>query len=144
MENEPSPPLQSIEKEMDDILERLYRSTDKKGGLSPSRSFATKWLGDVRKLFPSSIVRIMQKDAIEKFGIKKLLSNPSFLENVVPDIQLVAAFLSVKESLPPESYIKAKQYIDLLASQIEEKLKMTLVDRISGLKDKQKITYQAQ
>jgi predicted metal-dependent peptidase len=45
----------------------------------------------------------------------------------------------VKESLPSESFEIAKQYIRLLASQIEEKIKVSLVDRISGVKDNQKI-----
>ena len=54
-----------------------------------------RWLGDIRTYFPTSIVRVMQQDAMERLGLKQLLLEPELLGSVEPDIHLVATLLSL-------------------------------------------------
>src|ERR1051326_4365955 len=39
-------------------------------GLGASAPTAARWLGDIREYFPSSVVRVMQKDAIDRLGMR--------------------------------------------------------------------------
>ncbi|MEY3368697.1 MAG: hypothetical protein RI973_1852, partial [Bacteroidota bacterium] len=48
-------PLQGTSKGIDDVLEALY-NTDRKGGLGPSSPNVNRWLGDIRKYFPTPLV----------------------------------------------------------------------------------------
>src|SRR2546423_5968898 len=63
---------------MDRCLAALYEAGDggsdrkprgkRGGGLGASSPNVARWLGDVRSFFPSSVVRVMQQDAMERLG----------------------------------------------------------------------------
>ncbi|UYZ60006.1 hypothetical protein [Hymenobacter latericus] len=48
---------------MDDVLTALYDSkpAERKGGLGASSPRVTRWLGDIRQYFPSSVVAVYRK-----------------------------------------------------------------------------------
>ncbi len=123
------------EKKIDRLLERLYQ-TDRTGGSLPSRPVSAKWFGEIRALFPPQIVHLLQRDAIDRFGVKKLLSEPSILEQVEPDVGLIASVLAVKEALSNPAIEGAKKLIERLARAVESKLQFKLLNRISGRQSK--------
>ena len=49
----------------DAVLEALYDS-DREAGLGSSSPNVARWLGDIRTYFPTSVVRVMQQDALER------------------------------------------------------------------------------
>ena len=55
--------LQGDDLQMDRVLEALYDS-DRQAGLGSSSPNVNRWLGDIRKYFPKSTVRVMQQDAL--------------------------------------------------------------------------------
>src|SRR5580658_10566261 len=59
-------------------------------GLGASAPRVARWLGDIRTFFPVSVVQVMQKDAIERLGLTRLLLEPEMLDAVEPDVHLVA------------------------------------------------------
>ena len=63
-------------------------------GLGGSAPRVARWLGDIRAYFPSSVVQVMQHDAIERLGPAQLLLEPEMLEAVEPDVHLVGTLLS--------------------------------------------------
>jgi len=63
-------------------------------GLGASSPNVTRWLGDIRQFFPKSIVQVMQKDAMERLNLKRLLLEPEMLETVEPDVHLIGMLLS--------------------------------------------------
>ena len=44
-------------------LQGAGRSSARSGGLGASAPNVSRWLGDIRSYFPSSVVRVMQQDA---------------------------------------------------------------------------------
>jgi len=126
--------LSQKEQRIDKALDRLYKS-DRRGALSKPRTVSAKWMGEIKSLFPVSVVRVLQKDALERVGIKKLLSQPAFLGEVEPDVGLVATILSVKDALSPTALQAARHLVSRLARQIESKLKFKLTSRINGMRD---------
>src|ERR671938_16059 len=85
--------------QMDKTLEALYDS-DRQGGLGPSSPNVARWLGDIRTFFPSSVVRVMQQDALDRLGLQQMLLEPEMLAAVEPDVNLVANLLALKSLLP--------------------------------------------
>ena len=55
-----------------------------------------RWLGDIRQYFPSTVVQVMQKDALERLDLKAMLFQPEMLEAVQPDVHLVATLISLR------------------------------------------------
>ena len=126
--------LNQLEQEIDQSLSKLYQG-EKEGSLTRSRNLSSKWFANIRSLFPKAVVRVVQKDAIEKFGIKKLLSQPDFLNEVEPDIGLVASILSVKDALTPDALASARILVKRLSTMLEQRLKFKILDRLAGRRD---------
>ena len=60
---------------MDRVLEALY-DADRQGGLGRSAPNVNRWLGDIRRYFPTPVVQLMQRDALERLGLAQLLLEP--------------------------------------------------------------------
>ena len=48
----------------------------RRAGFGASAPRVARWLGDIRAFFPVSVVQVMQKDAIERLGLTRLLLEP--------------------------------------------------------------------
>lgn len=116
---------------MDGVLEALYDS-DRKGGLGASSPNVNRWLGDIRKYFPTSIVQVMQRDALERLNLEKILAEPELLEMIVPDVNLVATLLSLKKMLPEKAKETARQVIERVVRDLEKRLQEPLQQSVRG------------
>ncbi len=116
---------------MDNVLEALYGG-EREGGLGSSSPNVNRWLGDIRKFFPSSIVQVMQKDAMERIGLEKMLLEPEMLAAVQPDINLVATLLSLNKVLPQKTRKTAREVVKKVVDELEKKLRAPLRQAIEG------------
>src|SRR5688572_12751072 len=74
---------------IDRALGALYDprdAQDRRGGLGASAPSVARWLADIRELFPTSMVQVLQRDAIERLDLKQLLLEPEMLSAVTPDV----------------------------------------------------------
>ena len=118
-------------KGMDDTLEALYNS-DRRAGLGSSSPNVNRWLGDIRKYFPASVVQLLQRDALERLGLNQMLLEPELLETIEPDVHLIGTLLSLKKILPERSRETARMVVQRVVAQIEEKLREPLRQAILG------------
>ncbi|WP_135229834.1 VWA domain-containing protein [Deinococcus fonticola] len=114
------------DRRMDDALAGLYdaETGTRKGGLGGSAPKVARWLADVREFFPSSVVQVMQKDAIEKLNLTQLLFEPEMLENVEADVNLMGTLLTLKGVMPAKAKDAARavvrKVVDDLTRRLEE------------------------
>src|SRR5919205_881108 len=85
---------------MDSALSSLYDADKGQVGMGKSAPHVARWLGDIRGYFPSSVVRVMQRDALERLDLKRLLLEPEMLEAVEPDVHLVANLIALRDVMP--------------------------------------------
>jgi hypothetical protein len=112
---------------LDQAMAMLYSPEEKekgrdKVGRGKSSPHVARWLGDIRKHFPTSVVRLMQKDAMERLGLRRMLTEPEMLETVEPDVQLVAELMALGSVLP----VKARHTARLVVNKVVEDLKRRL------------------
>ena len=117
--------------QMDEALETLYQS-DRQGGLGDSAPKLHRWLGDIRKYFPTPVVQVLQRDAWERLGIDRMLLEPELLESLEPDISLVGALLALKGAIPAQTRETARLVVQKLVRQLEEQLRLPLEQSIRG------------
>ncbi|WP_116126077.1 VWA domain-containing protein [Lewinella sp. IMCC34183] len=117
---------------MDAVLEALYNSEDRKGGLGPSSPNVNRWLGDIRKYFPTDTVQLLQRDALERLGLQEMLLEPELLETIQPDVHLVGTLLTLKNVLPERSRETARLVVRRLVEEIEKQLRQPLLQALSG------------
>ena len=102
------PKLDPREANMDQCLAFLYEVKNQKGGREKSAPKVARWLGDIRNYFPSSVVQVMQKDAFEKLSLTSLLSQPEMLNQIQPDVHLVANLISLSQVIPEKTKASAR------------------------------------
>lgn len=116
---------------IDRTLEALYNS-DRKGGLGASSPHVSRWLGDIREYFPTSVVKIMQQDALKRLKLTSMLTEPEMLETIVPDIQLVANLMTLGKLIPEKTKATAREVIRKVVDQLIQKLSGPTQQAITG------------
>ena len=128
-------PLTGVDEAMDNALDALYGARNdntRSSGLGQSAPSVNRWLGDIRRYFPTSIVKIMQKDALERLNLNQMLLEPELLETLEPDVYLVATLLSLNQSMPNETRQTARQVVQKVVEDIEKKLAQPLREAVRG------------
>ena len=127
---------------MDAALAALYEagaggvSGSRSGGLESSAPRVARWLGDIRTYFPSTVVRVMQQDAIERLNLRQLLLEPEVLEAVEPDVHLVSTLLALNEVLPDETRQTARLVVRKVVEDLERRLAQRTRQAVSGALDR--------
>ena len=125
---------------MDGTLEALYDS-ERSGGLGASSPKVARWLGDIRSYFPSSVVRVMQKDALERLNLTQMLLEPEMLEQVDADMHLVSTLLSLSKVIPEKTKDTARQVVRKVVEEMERKLSNPMVQAVKGSLNRATRTY---
>src|SRR4051812_4134612 len=117
---------------MDAALAALYDDSGEAGeesrrgrrsaGLEGSAPRVARWLGDIREYFPSTVVQVMQADAIERLDLTRLLLEPEMLEAVEPDVHLVGTLLSLNRVMPEETKQAARQVVRKVVDELERRI----------------------
>ena len=98
------------------------RQSGRSGGLGKSAPRVARWRGDSRTYFPTPVVQVMQRDAIERLDLKQLLLEPELLDSIEPDIHLVTLLVELNHLLPDETRATARQVIAKVLTELEQRL----------------------
>ena len=116
---------------IDGVLEALYDS-EREGGLGSSSPNVNRWLGDIRRYFPTSVVQLIQKDALDRLGLERMLLEPELLESLEPDVNLVATLLSLHKVLPQRTRETARAVVRKVVEELQKRLRQPLVQAVKG------------
>ncbi len=123
--------LSGRDRGMDNVLEALYDS-NRSAGLGSSSPNVVRWLGDIRTYFPSSSVRVMQQDALERLRLTQMLLEPEMLEQVDADVHLVASLLTLSKVIPEATKDTARQVVRKVVQELERRLANPLQQAVRG------------
>ena len=137
---EQAAPLETELEEIDAAVSALYDS-DRKGGLGSSHPHVNRWLGDIRRYFPTPVVQIMQQDALDRLGLHQMLTEPELLESLSPNVELVATILQLKELIPDKTKATARQVVQGVVDELEKKLRFKMEQALNGALRSQHRTY---
>jgi len=101
-------------------------------GLNASAPRVARWLGDIRKYFPSTVVQVMQADAIERLNLTRLLLEPEMLDAVEPDVHLVGTLLSLNRVMPDRSKQAARKVVAKVVAELEQRIVQRTRTALSG------------
>lgn len=107
-------------------------NAERQAGLGASAPNVARWLGDIRTYFPTSVVRIMQQDAIDRMGLKQLLLEPEMLEAVEPDVHLVATLLTLNKVMPDTTRATARLVVQKVVDDLMRRLASPTQQAIKG------------
>ena len=127
--------LSAEDQALDEALETLYGDGEE-GDLGDSAPDIARWLGDIRAYFPDNVVRIMQRDALQRFKLRKVLDQPQLLAAIEPDVNLVADILALKKVMPAQTKETAREVVRQVVEELRAQLTYPLEQAIKGSLDR--------
>lgn len=134
---------------MDRVLDFLYRreyagrgvrskSLSPEGGREDSVLAVPDWLHDVRELFPRDTAEILQRHALDKYGMTELVTDPEILEKLEPNYELLKAVLAFRGMMKGEVLETARSIVRKVVEELRQKLakevRQVLWGRLNRLK----------
>jgi VWA domain containing CoxE-like protein len=110
--------------ELDEAMDFVY------GRLRGTRLQVPEWLSRVRRFFREDVVAVVQKDAIERKGLTRLLFEPETLPALEKNVDLVATLVSMRGLIPDEAKEAARdiirEVVDGLKKQLETEVRTAI------------------
>ena len=118
---------------MDRVLDFLYnreysgrgvrdRKPEQGGGKEDSILAVPDWLKEVRELFPQETAEVLQKHALEKYGMTELVTDPEILGKLEPNYELLKAVLAFRGLMEKEVLELARDIIRKVVEELRRKL----------------------
>ena len=119
---------------VDEVLSHLYDAdpVQRRGGLGASAPRVARWLGDVRSLFPTSVVTILQRDALERLDLKQMLLEPEMMDAVQADVHLASHLIGLAAALPDEARERARTLVRRVVDDILRRVKLPTAQAVRG------------
>ena len=134
--------LDGEDRQMDACLSALYdapptsgqrgRSQKRGGGLGASAPTIARWLGDIRRYFPIGVVQLMQRDAVDRLNLQRMLLEPELLAAIEPDIHLVATLMSLQHLLPDTTRSTARMVVTKVVAELQDRLAEPTLQAVRG------------
>ncbi|SEK78560.1 VWA domain containing CoxE-like protein [Roseateles sp. YR242] len=134
--------LNGPEQEMDQALSALYDqdgqglAADRRAGRGGSAPKVARWLGDIRKYFPSSVVQVLQKDALERLNLRDMLLQPEMLQNVQPNVHLVANLMALSHVIPAGTKDTARMVVRQVVDELMKRMEEPMRSAVTGALDR--------
>lgn len=130
---------------MDAALSALYEpeganGLKRRGSRGSSSPNVARWLGDIRKYFPSSVVQVMQRDALERLDMKQLLLEKEMLEGIQPDVHMVANLIALSSVIPAGTRETARVVVRQVVDELMRKLEEPMRSAVTGALDRARRT----
>ena len=102
----------------EELAERGVRA----GGTDPSNPTAVDWLDDVHRLFPKETIERLERDAVERYNVHEIVTDPEVLRRVEPNPALLRAVLRTKHLMNPEVLALARRIVAEVVRELMAKL----------------------
>ncbi|MBD8527671.1 VWA domain-containing protein [Pseudomarimonas arenosa] len=105
------------------------------GSLDASQITLVNWLGQVRELFPRQTAEVIEKHALDRYGLTELVTDPQTLQRLEPNHQLLRTLLTLRGHLKGDVLHLARriirQVIEEIRRQLESEVRQALTGRLN-------------
>jgi Mg-chelatase subunit ChlD len=95
---------------------------NRQGGSEASQITIPDWLNQVRELFPRETVEIIEKHALDRYGMSDLVTDPQVLERLEPNYDLLRTLLTFKSMMRGEVLEMARRIIRQVVEDLKRRL----------------------
>ena len=117
--------------DMETVLDYLYAREygeeqeirgERTGGSDGSQLTVPYWLRRIKQLFPKQTVEVLERHALEKYGMTELLTDPEVLKKLEPNKELLKTILELKHMMKGEVLSLARDIVRKVAEEIARRL----------------------
>jgi Mg-chelatase subunit ChlD len=107
-----------------------------KGGLEESSLTVPDWINQVHELFPQRTVERLEKDALERYQLDEMVTNPQVLSRAQPNATLLKAVLRTKHLMNQEVLKAARHLVQQTVEELMKKLAVDVRNAFQGALDR--------
>ena len=108
-------------------------ASDRTGGTGPGHAMnVPRWVDEVGQLFPRQAKEVMERELINRKGLRELMEKPEILERIEPNQELVKTLLTHRDLMNEKTRALARKIIDQVVQDLKKKLKVQIEPAITG------------
>jgi Mg-chelatase subunit ChlD len=120
---------------------RNVRARQGPGSLGESQLSVPDWINAVHELFPQKTIERIEKDALERYGIEEMVTNPELLARAQPSQTLLKAVLRTKHLMNQEVLALARTLVRRVVDQLMERLAREVRQPFAGTVDRRRRSF---
>jgi Mg-chelatase subunit ChlD len=132
-----------MEQALDFLYSREYRGRGLReegpgevGTLDPTRITLPDWLSEVRELFPRETVEVLEKHALDRYGLTELVTDPEVLRKLEPNMDLVRILLGFRGQMKGRVLDEARRVIRHVVEEIKRRIEPDVRNAFAGKVDR--------
>ncbi len=110
----------------------IRRDSPRTAGLGGSLLTTVDWLDDIHRLFPKETIERLERDAVERYQIDEIVTDPAVLQRIEPNQTLLKAVLRTKHLMNPEVLHLARRIVEAVVKELMEKLATEVRQAFTG------------
>lgn len=125
-----------LEEALDFLYNREQGEDVRQGSLDASHLTAVTWITKIRRLFPKETVEILERHALDRYGMTELLTDREVLEKLEPNQELLRTILQLKHLMKGDVLDTARRIVKKVAEEIAKKLNQDIRRSLLGKLDR--------
>ncbi len=113
---------------------RGRNASQQQGGLGESSLTVPDWINEVHQLFPKQTVERLEKDALERYQLDEMVTNPEVLARAQPNMTLLKAVLRTKHLMNQEvlkaAHLLVKKAVEELMKRLSREVRTAFTGSI--------------
>jgi Mg-chelatase subunit ChlD len=114
----------------------LDRRGIRRGGDEASVLTTVDWLDDIHRLFPRETIERLERDAVERYEITDVVTDPAVLERIEPNATLLKAVLRTKHLMNPQVLALARRIVEAVVRRLVEQLATEVRQAFGGARSR--------
>lgn len=111
------------------------------GSLDSSQLSVPEWINQIHELFPRRTIERIEKDALERYQLDEMVTNPDLLSRAEPNVTLLKAVLRTKHLMNQEVLLMARRLVARMVAELLEKLAREIRTPFSGALDRRRRSF---
>lgn len=110
----------------------------REGNLGPSSLTVPEWLNEVHRLFPKETIERLERDALERYEVTELVTNPEVLARAEPNPTLLKAVLRTKHLMNAQVLGMGRELVAKVVRELMQSLAKHLRQSLSGSRNRRR------
>lgn len=117
---------------------RNVQGPQRQGGLGESTLEVPDWINRVHELFPKRTIERLEKDALERYQLDEMVTNPDVLARAQPNMTLLKAVLRTKHLMNQQVLAAARHLVAQVVEELMKKLAREVRSAFQGALDRRR------
>jgi Mg-chelatase subunit ChlD len=114
---------------------------ERRGGLEDSALTVPDWINHIHELFPKRTIERLEKDALERYRLEEMVTNPQVLQRAQPSQTLLKAVMRTKHLMNQEVLAMARDLVRKVVEELMEKLAREIQSAFTGSIDRRRRSF---